>query len=33
MKWYVVHAYSGYEKSVKKSLLEHRESGDAGALR
>ena len=22
MKWYVVHAYSGYEKSVKKSLLE-----------
>ena len=22
MKWYVVHAYSGYEKSVKRSLLE-----------
>ena len=22
MKWYVVHAYSGYEKSVKKSLAE-----------
>ena len=22
MKWYVVHAYSGYEKSVKRSLME-----------
>jgi len=22
MKWYVVHAYSGYEKSVKKMLVE-----------
>ena len=27
-KWYVVHAYSGFEKSVKRALLERIERGD-----
>ena len=28
MKWYVVHAYSGYEKSVKRSLMERIERAE-----
>ena len=31
MKWYVVHAYSGYEKSVKKSLAERIERAGMAA--
>ncbi len=30
-RWYVVHAYSGFEKSVQRALIERiARSGDAG---